>query len=137
MRKYWTNEWFLENRIAIIAVTRYVGNQIKEKCREMGIMFFCGGHITGSIECVGRFKKNTPQYRTEIYEKSLKVKELVRWTFQTFNTQNSENVWVDWRYDVKPGEYAQGDVWWKEKDLPCEQNFEVIDGRFCLKHYIE
>ena len=133
MRKWWTNEWFLENRIAIIAVTRYVGNQIKEKCREMGIMFFYGGHITGSIECVGKFRKNTPQYRTEIYEKSLKVKELVRWAFQTFNTQNSENVWVGWRYDVKPGEYAPGDAWWKEKDLPWEQNFEVIDGRFCLK----
>ena len=111
MRKWWTNEWFLENRIAIIAVTRYVGNQIKEKCREMGIMFFYGGHITGSIECVGKFRKNTPQYRTEIYEKSLKVKELVKWAFQTFNTQNSENVWVGWRYDVKPGEYAPGDAW--------------------------
>ena len=78
MRKYWTDEYFLKDRIVIIAVTKYAGNQIKEKCREMGIMFFYGGHITGSVECVGRFRQNTPQYRTKMYEKSLKVKELVR-----------------------------------------------------------
>ena len=40
MRKEWTSEWFLKNRIAIFAVTNHMGNQIKEKCRDMGIMFF-------------------------------------------------------------------------------------------------
>ena len=133
MRKYWTDEYFLKDRIVIIAVTKYAGNQIKEKCREMGIMFFYGDHITGSIECAGRFRKNSPQYRTKMYEKSLKVKGLVRWAFQTFNTQDNENVWMETICDVKPGKYDDGDVWWKEKNLPWEQNFEVIDGRFCLK----
>ena len=56
MRKYWTNEWFLKNRIVIKAVTKYAGKHIKEKCREMGIMFFYGGHITSCIRCVGRYR---------------------------------------------------------------------------------
>ena len=137
MRKWWTNEWFLENRIAIIALTNHVGNQIKEKCRDMGIMFFYGNHVTGNIKCATRIQPryctDNPQYKTELYEKSLKVKELVRWAYRTFNTQKSENVWVDSIYDLKPGEYDQGAVWWKEKDLPWDQNFEVIDGKFCLK----
>ena len=114
-----------------------MGNQIKEKCRDMGIMFFYGNHVTGNIKCATRIQPryctDNPQYKTEIYEKSLKVKELVRWAYQTFNTQKSENVWVDSRYDLKPGEYAEGAAWWKEKDLPWDQNFEVIDGKFCLK----
>ena len=137
MRKWWTNEFFLKNRIAIIAVTNHVGNQIKEKCRDMGIMFFYGNHVTGNIKGVTRiqprYNTDSPRYTTELYEKSLKVKELVRWAYRTFNTQKRENVWVDWRYDLKPGEYGEGCVWWKEKDLPWDQNFEVIDGKFCLK----
>ena len=40
MRKDWTDEWFLKKRIAIVALTNHVGHQIKDKCRDMGIMFF-------------------------------------------------------------------------------------------------
>ena len=137
MRKEWTSEWFLKNRIAIFAVTNHMGNQIKEKCRDMGIMFFYGGHVTDNIQCATqiqpRYNTDSPRYKTELYEKSLKVKELVRWAYQTFNTQKHEYVWVVSRFDLKPGEYDECDVWWKEKDLPWDQNFEVIDGKFCLK----
>ena len=137
MRKEWTDEWFLENGIAIFAVTNHVGNQIKEKCRDMAIMFFYGSHVTGIIKCATRiqprYNTDSPRYKTELYEKSLKVKELVRWAYRTFNTQKRENVWVVPRYDLKPGEYAECDVWWKEKGLPWDQNFEVIGGKFCLK----
>ena len=140
MRKEWTDEWFLENRIAIITVINHVSHRIKEKCRHMGIMFFYGDHIPGNIQSTTRmpgiqprYAMDNPQYRTEIYEKSLKVKELVRWAYQTFNTQKHEYVWVVSRFDLKPGEYADGDAWWKKKGLPWDQNFEVIDDKFCLK----
>ena len=144
MRKDWTNEWFLKNRIAIVALTNHVGHQIKDKCRDMGIMFFYGGHLTGKIGSSKftrrystgiqpKYCMDNPQYKTEIYEKSLKVKDLVRWAYRTFNTQKCENVWVDSRLDLKPGKYADGVGWWKEKGLPWDQNFEVIDGKFCLK----
>ena len=142
MRKDWTDEWFLKNRIAIVALTNHVGHRIKEKCRHMGIMFFYGGHVTGNIKCATRgnikcatrtqpkYCTDNPRYKTEIYEKSIKVKDLVRWAYRTFNTQKHEYVWVDSRYDLKPGEYDQGVARWKEKDLPWDQNFEVIDGKF-------
>ena len=144
MKKNWTNEWFLKNRIAIVALTNHVGHQIKAKCRDMGIMFFYGGHFTGKIgssEFTRRYSTgiqprncpDNPQYKTEIYEKSLKVKDLVRWVYRTFNTQKCENVWVESRLDLKPGKYSDGDRWWKEKGLPWDQNFEFIDGKFCLK----
>ena len=140
MRKDWTNEWFLKNRIAIVALTNHVGHQIKDKCRDMGIMFFYGGHLKGKIGSSEystgvqpRWCPDNPQYNTEIYEKSLKVKDLVRWVYQTFNTQKHEYVWVKSIPDLKPGKYSDGVAWWKEKGLPWDQNFKVIDGKFCLK----
>ena len=144
MRKNWTNEWFLKKRIAIVALTNHVGHQIKDKCRDMGIMFFYGAHLKSKVESsefTRRYRggiqasccPDNPQYNKEIYEKSLKVKDLVRWVCRTFNTQKCEYVWVKSIPDLKPGKYSDGVVWWKEKGLPWDQNFEVVDGKFCLK----
>ena len=40
MRKWWTNEWFLENRIAIITVTNHVGASNQRKVSRYGYYVF-------------------------------------------------------------------------------------------------
>ena len=129
LQKHHTNKWFLNNRIVIKTAYRSIGNQIKERCKATGIMFYYGGHCVGSIEYAGRIRA---EYKTEILEKSLKVKELIKWAFAYFNSRSKEDVWIE----TRPNMAAMGSAgWWKGKDtdLPPETNTEIIDGKPMLK----
>ena len=134
LKSYQTTDWFNKNLIVIKAAYRSVGDEIKEKCKQSNILYYYGGHsIDGGDEYIGRMRVWTDEYRVEIKETGLKVKELTEWALNKFNTKTKDDVWIE----ILPLPLYWFSPWrnWpgKDKDLPPETNAILVNGVATLK----
>ena len=134
LKRYQTTDWFNKNRIVIKAAYHSVGDEIKEKCKQSNILYYYGGHsIHGEDEYIGKMQVNTDEYKIEINETGLKVKELAKWALNRFNTRTRDDVWIEVRplqvHWIIPGRDWPG----KDTHLPEETNTVFVDGVATLK----
>ena len=128
LKSYQTTGWFNENRIVIKAAYRSVGDEIKEKCKQSNILYSYGGHcILGGDD----------EYKTEINQTGLKVKELAEWALDRFNTATRADVWIEDR-PLQVSRISPCGTWpGKDTNLPPETNTVLVDGVPALKEKVQ
>ena len=98
LNRHQTTEWFNKNRIVIKAAYRSVGDEIQEKCEQSNILYYYVRYhsIHGGD---GKTRVSTDEYKIEINQTGLKVKELAEWALNRFNTRTRDDVWM---YGYRP-----------------------------------
>ena len=99
---YQNTDWFNENLIVIKASYQSVGDKIKEECKQRNIICYYGDHSInrGDVIVEGMLVERD-EYKVKIKETGLKVKKLVEWALNRFNTRGRNYVWIEIQ-DLKP-----------------------------------
>ena len=100
LNRHQTMDWFNKNRIVIKAAYRSVSDEIKEKCEQSNMLYYyvhshCIHCIHGEDEYIGKAGVSTDEYKIEINQTGLKVKELAKWALNKFNTETRVVVWIE------------------------------------------
>ena len=97
LQRYQTTDWFNKNRIVIKTPYRSVSDEIKEKCEQSNMLYYYvrSHSIHGGDEYIGKARVSTDEYKIEINQTGLKVKELAKWALNKFNTETRVVVWIE------------------------------------------
>ena len=124
LKWYQNTDWFNENLIVIKASYPSAGDKIKKECKQRNITHYYGDHHIYRGDVIDGRLVDRDEYKIKIKETGPKVKQLVEWALNRFNTRERIYVWIEIQ-DLKPEK--------KSLDVPTYMNPKLMSS---VKRYI-